>query len=52
MCLWCKMFKRKCVTEVKLRQLVEEIVKFDAGAVDKPLTKHAEKALKEWLKEN
>ena len=46
---WWKKERKFTLTEVK--ELLAKIDAFNAGAIDKQLSKHIEKTLKEWLNE-
>lgn len=43
--------KEKTFTAEAVKELVERIKVFNAGAIDEYLTKHVDKVLQEWLKE-
>ena len=47
---WAK--KDKTFTSEQVRDLLERVKLFNAGAIDAYLTKHVEKAFEEWAKEN
>lgn len=45
---WFFKSKEKTYTEGQLLSLLEMIKNFNAGAIDKPLSRHVDKAFKEW----
>jgi len=42
--------KEKTFTSDQVKELLEEIKKFNAGAIDAYLTKHVDKAFEDWAK--
>lgn len=44
--------KDKTFTSDQVRELLEEIKQFNAGAIDPYLTKHVEKVFEAWAKKN
>lgn len=48
--LWKK--KKQTFTSEQVKELLDKIKIFNAGAIDPYLTKHVEKAFEEWAKKN
>lgn len=48
--LWKK--KKKTFTSEEVKELLEKVKVFNAGAIDPYLTKHVDKVFEEWAKEN
>jgi len=48
---WLRPNKEKKFTAEEVRDLVERIKEFNAGCVDKQLTRHADNAFEQWLNE-
>jgi hypothetical protein len=44
--------KQKTFTPDQVKDLLERIKAFNAGAIDAYLTKHVDKVFEEWAKEN
>jgi hypothetical protein len=44
--------KQKTFTPDQVKDLIERIKVFNAGAIDSYLTKHVDKVFEEWAKEN
>lgn len=44
--------KQKTFTSEQVRELLEAVKKFNAGAIDPYLTKHVDKVFEEWAKKN
>lgn len=47
--MWSK--KEKMFTSVQVKELLENIKLFNAGAIDPYLTKHVDKVFEEWAKD-
>jgi hypothetical protein len=48
--LWKK--KQKTFTSEQVKELLEHVKVFNAGAIDPYLTKHVDKVFEEWAKKN
>ena len=47
---WAK--KQKTFTSEQVKDLLERVKVFNAGAIDAYVTKHVEKVFEEWAKDN
>ena len=48
--LWKK--KQKTFTSEQIKELLEQVKVFNAGAIDPYLTKHVDKVFEEWAKKH
>lgn len=49
---WFRPKKERKFTVEEVKDLVEKIKEFNAGVVDKQLSRHADKTLEQWLSEH